>query len=234
MVPRRCGSARAKVVTRGKPTRRAPTATMEDPMAKSEGAAVREALSPGTLRVLFDYSPETGELRWRERAPSWFSAATPWLIDRACRSWNARYAGELAFGKVDQKGYFSGAVLGHQVKAHRIIFAIMTGEWPMGEIDHINGRRSDNRWANLRSVSRAENVKNAKLRRDSTTGVPGVNARDGKWRARVGQQGKRRHLGTFSSLSAAIHARKLAEKDAGFHPNHGRTHGSCEMAQKGQ
>jgi len=44
--------------------------------------------------------------------------------------------------------------------AHRVAFLLMTGAWPNGLVDPINGVRNDNRWCNLRDVSAKENVAN--------------------------------------------------------------------------
>jgi len=36
----------------------------------------------------------------------------------------------------------------------------MTGEWPQNTIDHRNGIRTDNRWANLRAATQSQNNQN--------------------------------------------------------------------------
>lgn len=46
--------------------------------------------------------------------------------------------------------------------AHRVIYEAVHGHIPPGlEIDHVNGRKSDNRIRNLEAVTRAENVRRA-------------------------------------------------------------------------
>ena len=38
---------------------------------------------------------------------------------------------------------------GELYRAERVAWLLQTGEWPEGEIEHINGDHGDNRWANL-------------------------------------------------------------------------------------
>lgn len=40
---------------------------------------------------------------------------------------------------------------------HRLAYLYMTGNWPLGEIHHVNHNPSDNRWANLADVTPLEN-----------------------------------------------------------------------------
>ena len=51
---------------------------------------------------------------------------------------------------VDSDGYLILHVHGHECFAHDIIWMLMTGEFPKGQVEHINGINSDNRWCNLR------------------------------------------------------------------------------------
>lgn len=44
--------------------------------------------------------------------------------------------------------------------AGRIAWLYQTGSWPKNEIDHINKIKDDNRWCNLRDVTKQENLKN--------------------------------------------------------------------------
>ncbi len=95
---------------------------------------------------------------------------------------------------------------------------------PSGEIDHINGDRTDNRICNLRDVTSAGNSCNRRRQDRNTSGVTGVawDKRASRWQARIGLNGKQKYLGYFDSLDEAVAARKAAELELGFHPNHGR------------
>ncbi|QDK32697.1 HNH endonuclease signature motif containing protein [Sphingomonas sp. IC081] len=57
-------------------------------------------------------------------------------------------------------GYTEIRIGGVNYYAHRLANLTMTGEWPSAQMDHINGLRSDNRWANLRAASPSENTRN--------------------------------------------------------------------------
>lgn len=174
------------------------------------------------LNQLLRYEPETGKLFWLRRDVSLFEPkGRPREV--AARIWNTRYAGEEALTH-RRHGYFTGAIHGVEYMAHRVIWRIMTGDDPEGEIDHINGVRDDNRWCNLRLVSSTENRRNSCVRSDNQSGTVGVSryARTGKWWAYIVINGTTKHLGLYDDKQEAIRARKKAERVFGFHPNHGR------------
>jgi hypothetical protein len=172
-------------------------------------------LTQAILRELIDYDPETGVLTYRPRGREWFKS------DRSCKVWNIRFAGKVAGGNCGY-GYLKVGLDGRLIRAHRLIWLWMTGEWPENQIDHINHVRDDNRWANLRSVTQQENLKNRTVTRANTSGIPGVRRENKKWRAFIGVAGRLHYLGIFSEKDHAIAARHAAETKYGFHPNHGR------------
>mgnify|MGYP003632980392 FL=1 len=130
----------------------------------------------------------------------------------------------LKYGEVaeylDARGYYAIGLDKKQYRAHRLVFLYMTGSFPRNEVDHINHNRADNRWANLRDVSRTENGKNQKLNSRNTSSVCGVDWRKdiSKWRVRINPGIL---IGNFSEFADAVIARKEAEKQHGFHANHG-------------
>jgi hypothetical protein len=74
-------------------------------------------------------------------------------------------------------------------------------------VDHINHNGLDNRKANLRLVSREQNVWNTRKHRGKLSSkYKGVSKRYGKWRAYIGHKGKMQHIGYFDDELAAARA----------------------------
>ncbi|NTG73273.1 HNH endonuclease [Agrobacterium rhizogenes] len=176
------------------------------------------ALTQDLVRELMDYCPETGILTWRERGINWFKD------QRYRKTWNTKYAGKPA-GSIQVYGYVYVNISCRLYRAHRVIHLWMTGAWPSHHIDHLNHNRSDNRWENLREADRITNGHNMSLNSNNTSGITGVHWRAdaGKWRARIQVSGSWKHLGYFDTIEAAAAARKAADREYGFHENHGRT-----------
>lgn len=166
---------------------------------------------------------ETGKLFWLPRTPDIFTDRKQ-KAGRICARWNSRWAGAEAFTSNDGYGYRHGRIFGRPYKAHRVLWLLANGEWPLEDIDHINGSPSDNRIDNLRSISHAENLKNLRTPRTNTSGVIGVSwsKRYRRWHAYIKVSGRKISVGSFSDIAGAISARKDAEIQYGFHENHGR------------
>lgn len=186
--------------------------------------AAKALPSISDLRKALDYDPETGALTWRARSAEMFSDGKQSAVQNAA-IWNGRFSGKPALCGHHGNGYLHGTAFDRKHYAHRVAWAIHYGEWPEGEIDHINGDRTDNRISNLRAVTRSENQRNAKRRADNASSVTGVYWRrqEGKWSAQIFSGGRRKCLGCFTEFDAAVAARRAAEIELGFHPNHGRT-----------
>lgn len=163
--------------------------------------------SPEELRQLLDYDPNTGRLTWRERDVTWFRDDAKWPADLTCRKWNARYAGKEAFTAVST-GYRVGRLNGRNLLAHRVIWAMETGDWPEDEIDHRDHARGNNRWENLREATDAQNSANKPSHPKNTSGFKGVswnkNAR--KWSAELSFGRTKHYLGLFSTADLAAEA----------------------------
>ena len=102
---------------------------------------------------------------------------------------------------------------GRKYKAHRLAWLYLFGEWPKGQIDHINRNSLDNRIANLRDVSQSENQHNRPEQANNTSGVKGVHWHKQKmrWQAAIRINGKLIHLGLFGTKEEAAYARFHAE-----------------------
>lgn len=193
---------------------------------RSARMASSQLPSPDELRQLLHYDPETGDFIWKSRPEAMFRPSEGAVRRTAAWSankWNTRYAGQPALIKRRAGGYLCGSIFNVVVAAHRVAWALHYGEWPKGEIDHINGDPSDNRIANLRDVSHSENMRNQRRYRNCRSGVTGVSwyAANKRWVAEMQHEGKRLALGSFSSFDEAVTARKEAERRLGFHENHG-------------
>jgi hypothetical protein len=179
--------------------------------------AIKELPSPDLLKQVLRYEPETGRLFWLARPASMFvdgiqSAA------HSCAIFNNRCANTEAFTAAHNRGYRQGRIFGVSYLAHRVIWAIQTGETPSAEIDHINGIKDDNRWSNLRAATHAQNMRNIKSRIGSTSIFLGVHWRKDckKWAAAIRYDGHLQHLGYFSNeTDAAIAYDKAAMKHFG-------------------
>lgn len=156
------------------------------------------------VRERLAYDPETGGFTWRQ----------PVLL----RTGGVRVPAGSRAGTYEKKGYRSIQfwIDGRRVaiKEHRLAWLYVHGEWPVDQLDHINGDRADNRIANLRPATNSQNMANRKLNDNSKSGVKGVCFHRGtqRWRARLQYNGKRIHLGDFKEKEAAQIAYEAAAK----------------------
>lgn len=107
--------------------------------------------------------------------------------------------------------------------SHRIVWLLAYGEWPLSDIDHIDGNGLNNKIDNLRAVSKTENQRNRKLGKNNTSGHAGVsyNKKIGRWLAFIGLSGRTKNLGHYEDFESACKSRKDAEIKYGFHKNNG-------------
>jgi hypothetical protein len=180
-------------------------------------------LSYAQVSALLKYDSETGKLFWKERPLDMFSESFPGGAHKNAKRWNERFANKEAFS-LDGSGYVHVGIFGRLYRAHRICWLLHHGEWPTDQVDHINGNKSDNRIANLRDVSYAENQRNQKRREDNSSGVIGVcwHKRKKKWVATIQVGGRQKYIGHFDSVDLAADARAAASREFGYHENHGR------------
>jgi hypothetical protein len=171
---------------------------------------------------LIDYHPRTGRFFWKERTEKWFVDGYHSAKGQA-NKFNLKFAGKETFLNSNTTGYRQARVNGSMVCAHCLAWLIMTGAFNSTDIDHIDGNKKNNKWSNLRLVNRSENCRNKSKRSDNSSGVTGISLKksSGKWQAYI-YHDRHIHLGYYDSLEDAILVRKRAEKEYGYHENHGR------------
>lgn len=153
------------------------------------------------LHQIFNYDPHTGNLTWK-------------------RDFSRRYKDDDPTS-VASNGYLV-VTLDRTHLAHRIIWLMQTGNSPE-ILDHINHIRSDNRWENLRPSDQVLNNQNKSVNKNNTSGYLGVSYMPlhRQFRAYITIDRKHIHLGLFPTAEDAYQARLAADKQYGFHPNHG-------------
>ncbi len=188
-------------------------------------------LTPANIKDLLRC--EGDRYYWNPRPREMFTTDGYW------KRWNNRFAHAETLTAPSGDGYLAVRVFGKAYKVHRVIWAFHYGEWPSGQIDHINGDTTDNRIENLRCVDNVENGRNRKVGINNTSGMMGVcwHKRRLAWQVSVKVNGKRNYYGYFDDIDEAQRVRKDAERSLGFHANHGRMQrrsnrdGSKEQAQ---
>ena len=95
---------------------------------------------------------------------------------------------------------------GRTYKAHHIAWCIVTGSWPINQIDHKDNNRSNNIFTNLREATHHQNMMNRYTAKNNTSGYKGViKRRYGGYEAVIQWKGKKVYLGKFlDPVEAAI------------------------------
>lgn len=125
-------------------------------------------------------------------------------------------------GRKRKGGYLCASVDGETYSVHRLVYKYMTGNEP-NIIDHIDGNPSNNKWDNLRSVTRQQNNLNIVLPKDNKSGAIGVfyHESQNRYHANVRINGRSFHIGSYSTKAEAVAARGAANKLLGFSERHG-------------
>ena len=155
------------------------------------------------LKELLFYDKETGNFYWRKTCNQ---RIKPWDIA----------------GCVNGEGYVQISFLGKKLQVHRLAYLYMNGYMPK-QVDHINGIRSDNRFANLREADNSKNSMNKGLQANNTTGFKGVSfhRNSNRFHAKICAGGVRRSLGYFETAEQAHPAYSAAAGE--LHGNFART-----------
>lgn len=154
----------------------------------------RLELTAERLRELLSYDHETGVFIWRIR-----SAQRMHIGDIA----GCRHIEGYRHIRVDRSRYLS----------HRLAWLYVYGAWPLHEIDHIDGNKSNNAIGNLRDVPRLINMQNRRkmMLPNRSSDLIGVSAHGSRWAAAITTDGTRLYLGHFDSQDQA-HAAYVAAK----------------------
>lgn len=164
---------------------------------------VRAAIQADRLRELLDYDPGTGVFVRRKNL-------------------GGIHKGSNA-GSISREGYLRIQLDGKKYLCHRLAWLYIYGRWPIDQLDHINGIRSDNRIENLRECSNSENSQNVRAHKDGA-GMLGAtwDKRCGKWLSQICVNGKKIFLGRFDAQEKAHSAYLKAKYQYhGFGVNHG-------------
>ncbi len=149
-----------------------------------------------TIRNLFFYNKKTGILRWK------------------ITMGRNRPAGTIA-GSINGQGYREVMIQGKTYQVSRIIWLLVTGKWPNGEVDHKNLKRTDNRWTNLRDATKSQNQANCKAYSNNSTGLKGAGLPDkknGKYYPYIQVNKVKIRLGGFHTALEAHRAWVIAAK----------------------
>lgn len=133
--------------------------------------------------------------------------ASTGLFTRLVAKSNSIKVGDIA-GSKDKNGYITLMVEGKLYKGHRLAWLYVHGNWPMHEIDHINGKKDDNRLCNLRDVEKWVNQHNRGANKTNTSGFKGVGRKGKKWSAVIKINKKTHWLGVFETAELANAARQ--------------------------
>lgn len=150
----------------------------------------REQVTLERLREVISYDPDSG------------------VFTRAAKT-NRRVVVGAVAGTITPDGYRKISIDGVIYCAHRLAWLYVHGRWPKLLLDHINGKREDNRIANLREVDYSQNGHGFNMYPAGSTGYRGVTPcprRGNTFDARIGIGGRKKYLGNFKTAEAAHEA----------------------------
>lgn len=150
------------------------------------------------VREVYDYDSATGIFKYK--------------INRG-----SKRAGDVA-GTLNADGYVQLRFENKLTYAHRLAFLWMTGEWPRADVDHKDGVKDNNAWANLRAKGKSVNNRNRRQLKSNTSGHVGVSwdGERSQWAAHIGVDGKQIFLGRFDHFEDAVTARLGGEIKFGY------------------
>ena len=163
----------------------------------------KQELTQELLKELFHYCEITGIFTFKHRKE----------ITYGDKGFNTRFAGKQTGSLCKKTGYIRLGIYNKTYQAHRIAFLYVYGYIP-GEIDHVDGIRTNNWISNLREATRSENGQNLKkARKHNKLGMLGVSyhVNSNKYVARIAVNKKTTTIGLFQTKEEA-HAAYINEK----------------------
>lgn len=112
-------------------------------------------------------------------------------------------------GNLGNNGYLRCGIDYKIYLMHRLAFLYMMGRFPLEglEIDHVNRIKTDNRWPNIREVTKAVNSRNNTARKQNKLGVRNVTKINGKYWVAIIRNKIIVVCKSYSTLEEAISAR---------------------------
>lgn len=124
------------------------------------------------------------------------------IIDEADAAAVSRHTWSAAKATESDSLYYAVTKIdGRVTKLHRFLWALSSRP-AAPRLDHENGDGLDNRQANLRPATPAQNVANSRLQKRNTSGYKGVTWLAGKWVAQLGSK----YIGRFTDPAEAHRA----------------------------
>lgn len=131
-------------------------------------------------------------------------------IGGSCLVWkkdvgNGKIKAGSAAGYTQKNGYVYVKIKRKLYRSHRLVWLLVTKNWPKDQLDHIDGVKTNNVIGNLRECNSHTNQQNRVKKYNSVTGYIGVayDKERNKYLATIGYNGKRYNLGRFSTPEEA-------------------------------
>ena len=155
---------------------------------------LNKKLTQSRLKEVLRYYPDTGIFIWKVSS-------------------RRRRSGSEA-GSLRHDGRVLIATDNQRFLRSRLAWLYMEGYFPENDVDHENRIRNDDRWSNLRHVSRQCNNRNVGLQKNNISGVCGVyfHKRTKKWCSKIAVNGKLFHIGYSMDFNEAVLYRLAAEQ----------------------
>ena len=139
-----------------------------------------DLLTKEILGEYLNYCPDTGEFRWKKTVGS-------------------RATSGSVCGSLTRQGYLTVRVNQIAILLHRAAWILMTGSYPKGVIDHVNGIKTDNSWGNLREATRSGNGTNLDVKDMTNIYI----LPSGKYNVKLKKNRKSISFGSYTDLELA-------------------------------